>query len=87
MSYVLKNRIIIGDRSAPTMTFGNGMLDEDSLSGVSGADVIGNELTVDTFSFTVCIPPARLVYGTAGGLAYRMRNGTLYGLDKDTSYA
>lgn len=86
MGYVLNNRILIGDRDAPALTLGNSTLVEDSLAGVSGADVIGNELSVDTFSFTVRIPDARLVYGTAGGLAYRMRNGTYYGLGKDTSY-
>ena len=86
MGYTLTNRILIGDPELPTLTFGDSMIVEDSPTGVSSVDVIGNELPVDQFSFMIRLEDARLIYGTNPGAAYRMGNGSFYGLGKDTSY-
>ena len=50
---VLPNDIYIGDVEEPLYHFTNAQLTGDSLEGVFALDVIGNELSIDTFSIVV----------------------------------
>lgn len=81
MSYDIQNVIYVGSYTYPLYRFDNTDIVLNSLSGVFSIDVVGNELSVDTYSFTVrYVPLAPLVYAPAGAGGYLTPGGELYGL-------
>lgn len=81
MSYDIKNVIYVGDYGFPLYRFDNRDIVLNSLSGVFSVDVVGNELSVDTYSFTVrYVPDASLVYAPPETEGYLSPGAVLYGL-------
>lgn len=77
-SFALKNRILIGDPESPLFSFGNNDIIVSTPSGTSSVDAIGNELSVDTFTFSVRVPPEEQALGTNDGRYYMLRNNAYY---------
>lgn len=81
MGYDISNIIIIGPKNYPLYRFDNRSIVLNSLSGVFSVDVIGNELSVDTFSVTIRYDPTQqLVYAPVDTDGYLTTNPALYGL-------
>lgn len=79
---MLANSIYIGSVSTPLYFYSNRSVEMGSLNGLFSVDTIGNELSVDTFSFTVRYNPtaANLVYAPIGKDGYKDTNGKIYRL-------
>lgn len=78
---LLQNDFYIGSPSAPLYHYSNRSLTINGTSGTFSVDPIGNELTVDTFTFTVKYRyDADLVYAPRGASGYRDTNGKIYRL-------
>lgn len=83
---VLANDIYIGSVSNPAYHYSNRSIALSSPTGIFSLDLIGNQLSIDTFSFTVRYDPnADMVYAPIGKDAYRDTNGKVYRLKKNTS--
>lgn len=83
MDYALKNDIYIGSVSHPAYHFRNRSIVLNSMSGVFSVDTIGNELAIDTFSFTVRFNfDADLIYAPVGKDGYLDTNDKIYRLRK-----
>ncbi len=75
----LSNDIRIGSTSAPSYRFSNASIALNSLSATMGVDVIGNELSIDTFTFTVRhVYDKDQVYAPRGKKGYRDTNSQIY---------
>lgn len=82
MSYDIPNTILVGALGYPLYRFDNSSIVLNSLSGVFSVDVIGNELSVDTFSVTIRHDPgvAQQIYAPLGNDGYEDTNGEVYSL-------
>ena len=81
MDYAIENVILIGPKNYPLYRFTNRDIVLNSISGVFSVDTIGNELTIDTFSFTVRYDPdAPQIYAPIGDDGYELTDGSVYGL-------
>lgn len=86
MAYSLINDIYIGSVSNPAYHYSNRSIVLNSLNGVFTVDTIGNELSIDTFSFQVRYNPnADLVYAPRGKDGYKDTNGKIYRLNKSNA--
>jgi hypothetical protein len=75
----LDNLIYVGSYDHPTYTFTNRNIVMNTLKAVNTVDVVGNELSVDTFSFTVRYNPlAWLIYAPVGKDGYLDTNNAIY---------
>jgi len=80
---LLANEIYLGSISAPLYYYSNNSLELGSANGSFSVDVLGNELSVDEFSFTVRYQfDANLIYAPRGAKGYRDANGKIYRLAK-----
>lgn len=78
---LLQNDFYIGSPSAPLYHYSNRSLTINGTSGTFSVDPIGNELTVDTFTFTVKYRyDADMLYAPKGASGYRDTNGKIYRL-------
>ena len=76
--YAIPNDITIG---AGTYHYSNRSIVLNSLSASQALDVIGNQLSVDTFSFTVRYEfDKALIYAPTGKFGYRSPDGRIYRL-------
>lgn len=83
MSYALDNEIFVGSVDYPLYRFDNASIVLNSISAVFAVDVIGNELSVDTLSFTVRNDPLDpSIYAPAGRDGYETQPGPLYSLSE-----
>lgn len=81
MGYDIPNVILIGSPAAPFYRFENRNIVLNSLSGIITVDTIGNELSVDTFSFSVRYDPTKpSVYAPIGSDGYQLTSKALYSL-------
>lgn len=78
---LLQNDFYIGSPSAPLYHYSNRSLTINGTSGTLSVDPIGNELTVDTFYFTIKYRyDADLLYSPRGASGYRDTNDKIYRL-------
>lgn len=83
----LTNDIFIGPRATPSYHFTNRAIALNSLTGVFGVDVIGNNLSVDTFSFSARHQfDVDMIYAPIGKSGYLDTNNKIY-LVKKTGVA
>lgn len=82
IDYSVENVITIGPKDYPYYRFDNSRIVLNSINGVFSVDTIGNELSVDTFAFTVRYDPAAepQVYAPVGDDVYELVNGPVYEL-------
>lgn len=81
---VLANDIRIGSSTNPSFRYNNRNIIINSAIANVGVDVVGNELTIDTFSFSIqYLFDADLVYAPYGYSGYRDTNGKVYRLKKN----
>lgn len=79
----LKNDIYIGSVNSPAYHYSNRSIVLNSLNGVFSVDTIGNELSIDTFSFEIRYDfDADLIYAPRGKDGYLDTNDKLYRLRK-----
>ena len=84
---VLANDIRVGSASRPTYQWKDEKIALGTPNGIFSVDILGNELTIDTFSFTITWNvDAPLVYAPYGKDGYLDRNNKLYLLKKPTGY-
>ena len=84
---VLANDIRVGSASRPTYQWKDEKIALGTPHGIFSVDILGNELTIDTFSFTITWNvDAPLVYAPYGKDGYLDRNNKLYLLKKPTGY-
>lgn len=77
----LKNDIYIGSVAQPLYHYTNRSLELGSANGQFAVDVIGNELSIDTFSFTIRFQfDSTLIYAPLGKDGYLDTNDKLYRL-------
>lgn len=87
MAYTIHNEIRIGSQTDPSYRWANDKIVLNSLRGVFTADVLANELSVDTFTVTVRTNiDAPLVYSPTDAKAYKTIDGKVYILKKPTDY-
>ena len=80
-NYAIENVILVDSVNYPLYRFTNRDIVLNSLSAVITVDTIGNELSVDTFAFTVRHDPQpAAVYAPVGADAYQTQPGPLYSL-------
>lgn len=81
-NYALANDFYVGSISAPSYHYSNRSIALNSPSGVFTVDIIGNELSIDTFSFTVRYNPnaAHLIYAPVGKRGYKTTDNKVYSL-------
>lgn len=78
-NYAINNVITLGSRTDPLYRYTPRQLVLNGTTGVFSADVIGNELAIDTFSFTVRYnQDAPTAYRDVDGKVYRDVNGKIY---------
>lgn len=81
--YAIPNDIRVGSALTPSYRFGNASIVLNSLSATMGVDVIGNQLSVDTFSFTVRhVYDKSLIYKPVSAWGYKCSDGKIYRLRK-----
>ena len=77
---VLSNDIYIGSVSDPLYHYTNVNFDFESAKGVFALDLIGNELSIDTFSFTVHYVVHVTLYKLTDSRLYKLMGNQLYAL-------
>lgn len=77
---VLSNDIYIGSVSDPLYHYTNVNFDFESAKGVFALDLIGNELSIDTFSFTVHYVVPVTLYKLTDSRLYKLMGNQLYAL-------
>jgi len=81
IDYALSNDIYIGSTSNPLFHFTNRSITLNSAQGVYACDVIGNQLSIDTFSFIIRYRyDTSLIYAPVGKDGYEDTNGKIYRL-------
>lgn len=84
---VLANDIRVGSTSKPTYQWKDNKIALGTPHGIFTVDILGNELSIDTFSFTITWNvDAPLVYAPYGKDGYMDSNNKLYLLKKPTGY-
>lgn len=84
---ILSNDIRVGSAIRPTYQWKNEKIALGTPQGIFSVDILGNELTIDTFSFTVSWNvDAPLVYAPYGKDGYLTRDNKLYLLRKPSGY-
>lgn len=84
---ILSNDIRVGSASRPTYQWKDEKIALGTPKGIFSVDILGNELTIDTFSFTVSWNvDAPLVYAPYGKDGYLTRDNKLYLLRKPSGY-
>lgn len=84
---ILSNDIRVGSASRPTYQWKDEKIALGTPKGIFSVDILGNELTIDTFSFTVgWNVDAPLVYAPYGKDGYLTRDNKLYLLRKPSGY-
>ena len=81
-SYDIPNTILVGSLGYPLYRFDNASIVLNSLKGVFSVDVIGNELSVDTFTVTIRHDPGveHEIYAPIDSGGYSDPNGEIYSL-------
>lgn len=80
MNYAIDNVIFFGDPERPLYRFDNRGIVLNSISAISSVDVIGNELSVDAFTFRVRYDPRADIYAPVGAEGYETPPGPIYGI-------
>lgn len=84
---VLANDIRVGSSGRPTYQWKDNKIALGTPQGIFSVDILGNELSIDTFSFTITWNvDAPLVYAPYGKDGYLDRNNKLYLLKKPSGY-
>lgn len=84
---ILSNDIRVGSASRPTYQWKDEKIALGTPRGIFSVDILGNELAIDTFSFTVSWNvDAPLVYAPYGKDGYLTRDNKLYLLRKPSGY-
>ena len=88
MAYTIANEIRIGNQNNPTYRWDNAKIILNSPKGVFSVDILGNELSIDTFTATVWTNiDAPLAYNPAGSPdVYKTNGGGIYLLKKPANY-
>ena len=78
----LQNEIYIGSVAAPIYRFTNNAIALSSPQGIFSVDIVGNELSIDTFSFSVRFDftAENLIYSPVKKTGYRTSDGKIYRL-------
>lgn len=83
----ISQEIRIGSATNPTYRWNNAKIVLNSTKGVFSVDVLGNELSIDTFTATVQTNiDAPLAYSPVGKNTYKTRDGKVYLLQKPDNY-
>jgi len=82
VDYSIPNIITVGSKNYPLYRFDNSAIVSGSISGVFSVDTIGDELSIDTFRFTVRYDPtaADQIYAPVGKDGYKLTDGAVYAL-------
>ena len=84
---VLANDIRVGSASRPTYQWKDEKIALGTPHGIFSVDILGNELTIDTFSFTITWNiDAPLVYAPYGKDGYLTQDSKVYLLKKPSGY-
>lgn len=76
---LLQNKICIGSLTSPSYQYDKGKIAIGSLQGVFTVDILGNELSIDTFTVTVRYnPDAPLAYSPVGAKVYKTSDSKIY---------
>jgi len=88
VAYTIANEIRIGNQNNPTYRWDNAKIILNSPKGVFSVDILGNELSIDTFTATVWTNiDAPLAYNLAGSPdVYKTSGGGIYLLKKPANY-
>lgn len=83
MDYSIPNVITIGAKDYPLYRFDNSNIVSGSINGVFSVDTIGDELSIDTFRFSVRYDPTGgdQIYAPVGRDGYELTDGAVYALN------